>query len=797
MTRAVPTRAGSTRVAAVAAAALGASLLVAAPAPVSRAADSIVDPAVKSDTRFTAEPLPTWQTNGVVYAIEAVGDVVYVGGNFSTVRPPGAPDGVSEVPRKNMAAFDAATGELLPFQHSFSAPDFPVPDSGQYDKTCQPGSTAGTYTCDTVYEVRASRDGKRLYVGGDFQRVDGEPRGNVASFALPRGNLTRFAVDRIYGRVRALAVSGKRLYFGGGVFEVSGRPRAHLAAVWRSTGRLTRWRPRTDGPVIALELTRDNKRVLIGGDFDRVNGKRNRGVRAVNPRTGANTRWRTNPLPGRAGGDRSFATDFAMARRTVYVSAEGLRRFDGRLAMNPYNGAVRWKNNCRGATWALEKVGGLLYTGSHAHNCSQVPGGFGETSNNLTDPADAHWHRFQAESANSGAPSLRHWFPTTNGGIVGSLGPRDLAWSRAADVLWAGGEFTTVNGEDQQGLVRFGRATSAATSSAQPETPSAPLAVSDTAGRVRVLWEASVDMDNAQLTYTLLRNGSPVATRTAVSDHDVNRPVMTFLDDDVTAGQTVSYRVVARDASGEQSDPSTATSVVVAGSAAPYRAQVRAAGPTLHWPLDDQADRVAGPLVVAGGAGRYTSGGVFQEVPGIPGTGRPGTSVGLDGTLGMVRGRQQTTAPTAFSTEIWFRGSGSGKLSGFGSSNVQKSQTADRLLYVDTDGRLVLGVLDAAGTPRTVRSAETVDDGQWHHAVGTLGPDGMRLYLDGQPVAHEPAVTAARAYSGYWQLGGDSLDGWPGAPTNPNHKGELDEFAVYDRAIGAAEVAAHFDAGTS
>ena len=59
-----------------------------APGAGAPSADAAVDPALKSDTLFTAEPLPTWQTNGVVYAIEAVGDVVYVGGNFTAVRPP-------------------------------------------------------------------------------------------------------------------------------------------------------------------------------------------------------------------------------------------------------------------------------------------------------------------------------------------------------------------------------------------------------------------------------------------------------------------------------------------------------------------------------------------------------------------------------------------------------------------------------------------------------------------------------------------------------------------------------------
>ena len=169
------------------------------------------DPTPTSATRFTPQPLPTYQTNGVVYAVEAVGNVVYVGGNFTKVRPPGAAPGTQEVARRNMAAFNATTGALLPFSHTFRAPDYPIPSSGVYDKECSPGTKAGTYTCDTVYEIRASRDRKRLFVGGDFQTVDGQSRGNVAAFTVGTGALTSFRVDRIYGRGRALVPSSTPL----------------------------------------------------------------------------------------------------------------------------------------------------------------------------------------------------------------------------------------------------------------------------------------------------------------------------------------------------------------------------------------------------------------------------------------------------------------------------------------------------------------------------------------------------------------------------------------------------------
>ncbi|GAA1922054.1 LamG domain-containing protein [Nocardioides marmoribigeumensis] len=756
------------------------------------------DPTPTSDTRFTAQPLPTYQTNGVVYAVEAVGNVVYVGGNFTKVRPPGAAPGTREVARRNMAAFNATTGALLPFSHAFRAPSYPIPSSGVYDKECSRGARAGTYTCDTVYEIRASHDRSRIFVGGDFQTVDGRVRGNVAAFRVSSGALTSFRVDRVYGRVRALVPSASRLYIGGQISQVSGRRRYKVAAVRTDNGALTSWAPRVNGYVIAMAITADQKRVIIGGDFDRVNGQLRRGVRAVSAATGANTAWSGNPLRGTNGGRRSYVTDLAVDRDTVYVATEGLGEhvFDGRLAINPTNGVVRWRNTCLGATWAIERVGSSLYTGSHAHDCHAVPGGFRETARHLLDkPGDEHYHRFQAEVVGSGAPRLLHWMPTTDGGIVGSLGPRDLTYSPTADVLWAGGEFTTVNGDPQQGLTRFGPARDPGVPSIAPEQPSAPLAVSDASGRVRVTWEATDDWDNATLGYSLLRGGTVVATRSATSSHDTPRPTMSFLDTGLTPGSRVGYRVVATDGAGVASAPSTATTVTVASGPDAYRRRVLADRPQLYWPFDDQADRVAGTLVPAGGGGRYTSGGVTRGVPGALQGVPDDTAVQLDGVLGMARGRSRTAAPSTFSVEVWFKGSGTGKIVGYGSSQTTLSSYADRHLYVDTDGRLVFGMYDGSRAPHVVRSGARVDDDRWHHAVATHGDAGTVLYLDGRRVAGDSTKRSTSAYAGSWQVGGDRLAGWPKEPAQRNYAGTVDELAVYLHQLSPETVAAHHDLG--
>jgi hypothetical protein len=103
-------------------------------------------------------------------------------------------------------------------------------------------------------------------------------------------------------------------------------------------------------------------------------------------------------------------------------------------------------------------------------------------------------------------------------------------------------------------------------------------------------------------------------------------------------------------------------------------------------------------------------------------------------------------------------------------------------------GRLSFGVY--AGRTETVTSPRSYNDGNWHHVVATLGASGMVLYVDGAPVGANP-TTVAESYDGYWRVGGDSLNGWPTRPTSSYFRGTIDEVAVYDYALNAAQVAAH------
>ena len=94
------------------------------------------------------------------------------------------------------------------------------------------------------------------------------------------------------------------------------------------------------------------------------------------------------------------------------------------------------------------------------------------------------------------------------------------------------------------------------------------------------------------------------------------------------------------------------------------------------------------------------------------------------------------------------------------------------------DGKPVFGVYPGAVGDRD--QFEELNDGNYHHIVANLGPNGMELYVDGERVGYDASVTTAQGYNGYWRVGGDNMTGWPNQPTSTYFAGTIDEVAVYN-----------------
>jgi fibronectin type 3 domain-containing protein len=169
--------------------------------------------------------------------------------------------------------------------------------------------------------------------------------------------------------------------------------------------------------------------------------------------------------------------------------------------------------------------------------------------------------------------------------------------------------------------------------------------------------------------------------------------------------------------------------------------------------------------------------------PDYPGGGYVGSSIDLDGvedfvTLPRVASSEDITVATWVK---WDGGTAWQRIFDFGTG------TADYLYLTpsSTNGTLRFGI-KRGGTEQFVESTTVLSIGAWTHVAVTLSGDTATLYVNGSPVASNPAVTINPSDFNPWanfigksQWGGDPL-----------FNGRVDEFRVYNYALSAGNVAA-------
>lgn len=722
--------------------------------------------ALEGPNSFTSSALSTYQTNGIAWSVASAGGLVFVGGSFSSIRPSGAPAGTSEVARADLAVFDGATGAP-----TSCAPTFTVP--------------ATSTSQATVRSLSVSPDRKTLYVGGFFTAVNGVARNHLVALDIATCAVVSGFKPLPNGTVRAIQSTSSTVYYGGSLTSVGGAPRPRAAAAsavgTSSPGALLPWAPSFDLDVRALAIKSDDSVVLAGGSFTSVNSIGSHALAALDPTTGALVHdFGPTFVPV-----NSVVKDLAVDASGFYTANEGTGGgvFDGRIALN-WDYSQRWRDTCLGATQAVVVYNSLLYSGSHAHNCSSM-GAF----------PDGPRNHLLVESVND--PTLLPWFPNTNEGLGEGIGPRDLAVAAtpSGDYLWAVGEFTAVNGKGQQGITRFG----GAPDTAGPATPTHTV-TSPRPRQARVAWRQSLDTDDATLTYQVFRdNGTtPLYTRTAQSWFWTRRQ-MTFTDKGLVEGSTHTYRVGASDGTTTRYTPWRSVTVASTGpaSVSTYSERAQSDGAAFLWRYDEPSDVFVSDATANNYNGTLRGGATYQVTPGALAN-DPSRALTLRGATTIVYGEQRLPRPTALTVETWLKTTSTvgGKIIGFGDKQVVSSASYDRNLYMADDGRVLFGV--ASSGIHVLTSPRPLNDGAWHHVVARQGPGGMALFVDGARVARN-AVTGSASFSGYWRVGGDNLAGWPSRPTSDFWQGTLDETAVYDAPLSAVTVADHYDlaAGTS
>lgn len=741
------------------------------------------EPSTQTPETATVDALPTWQINGVVWSQAVVGNTVYVTGSFTKARPPGvAAGGPGEIAAKNVFAYDIRTGNPIPnFSPSFDAQGL---------------------------VVRAAPDGETVYFGGDFTVVDGQPRAHVAAFDVATGALLDWAPSTD-GQVRAFGFIGDTVYAGGNFRSSNGVPRTQLAAWDAKTGEITSWAPTATGNgfVWDMVVSPDNSRIIVGGGFTELNATAAYGMGALDAEDGSVLPWAASQrirTAGTYGAISSLSTDGEQVYGTGYANGNGAT-FEGSFAADPNTGNINWVNDCLGDTYSSFPQGDVLYTTSHRHNCGNA-GAFPDTE---TGDTRAKWMNATAERTfpigtieNKNAygwdfrglnySGLLQWYPDLAFGTYTSS--RQAAWTVSGndEYVVLGGEFPRVNGVAQQGLVRFAkRGIAPAKVGPVYNAGLTPNATSDESGVVRVSFSGVWDRDNAQITYDVFRGDwKRVGTLTRDDSNFWKLSSLSVTDKGLTPGSQVRYQVRATDADGNTQWSEWSPTVTVSSEPlSNYRAAVRTDGAAHYWRLGETTGtRLADDVGNASG----TASGVTLGATGAITGDRAVTST----STSRITTAQLETPPAAVSVEAWvrttsFRG---GRIVGFGNSatGTSTSGQTDRALYLDSSGRPAFTIND--GAYRAVYGRTSINDGQWHHVVGTVSSEGMQLYVDGVRVDRDQRYTQASKTPGYWRIGADQTAGFANRPIDAGLSGTIDDVAVYDTALSQQQVQSHFTA---
>ena len=737
-------------------------------------------PPAPAPTTVTANMLPTWQINGVVWSQAIVGNTVYVTGSFTKARPPGVPiGGAGEVPANNIFAFDLTTGErVASFDHSLNAQGL---------------------------VVTASPDGSRVYVGGDFSTVDGISRGHVAAFSTADNTLVTNWSPNVGGQVRGFGITADTVYVGGNFPSANGVAKKSLAAFAVSNGAMTPWSPTAEGDggyVWTMTMSPDNSKVLVGGSFSTLNSVAAYGMGAIDATSGATLPWAAQERirsAGLNGAITTLKTDGNQVYGGGYAFGAGAA-FEGTFAADPNTGAINWVNDCLGDTYDTFVLNQALYSVGHTHNCSVV-GGFPDTNprsrwqkaiaapiqpTGTITSKDAYGWDF------TGLPyaGLLQWYPDLEFGSY--TADRQAAWSvgGSGNYLVLAGEFPLVNGVAQQGLVRFANR-GVAGPSQKPAYSAAmnPTVTSSESGTARLRWNSTWDRDDKTLTYDVYRDGgASIATLTKDSVF-WNLPGMGFVDTGLAPGSTHTYKIRVKDSDGNVQWSLASAPVTVSGTApSAYTQAVRADGASHLWKLGD-----AGPGIVDSvGFADATSSNVTFGTAGAMSDNSAITSAG-----GANPKAYTTTAeahPTAITVEAWVKTTttSGGRVLGFGDSSSGTSATGanDMVLYLGNSGKVTFGLNN--GSWRSVTSAGSVNDGAWHHLAATADGSGVSLFVDGRRVGRDQAPVSMNTFSGYWRILADQTSGLPNKPTNAALSGTVDEVAVYPSALSQSQIQGHF-----
>jgi hypothetical protein len=360
-------------------------------------------------------PVPNWTINDKeavrVDDIRRVGETVFIGGNF-TIAANHA--GTTET-RTYLAAENAVTGQLTSFDPSLNG---------------------------RVYQLRVSPDRTTLYVGGQFTEVDGQPRHDFAAFNIATGALDTAVPDlKLNSTVYAVSVSGQSVYLGGSFTSIDGQAHARLAKLTVGAGGGVTVDPdftaSASDQVRALVSLPATGRLVVGGIFKQLDGQSAAHfLGAVSMITGAPAAWASHP-------DYDIL-DLANGGTQLYAAMGGPG--GTALAYTAATGVQAWYYKTDGNVQAVSVVDGDPVFGMHGENVA--------TAKDTPMSEYGSGARIPRHKVFEISPSgvLQPWAPDISS-TQGVLGVWSLCGTHGE--LYVGGDFTTVNGAQQDRFAIF------------------------------------------------------------------------------------------------------------------------------------------------------------------------------------------------------------------------------------------------------------------------------------------------------------------------------------------------------
>jgi hypothetical protein len=294
--------------------------------------------------------------------------------------------------------------------------------------------------------LAVARSENTLFIGGNFRNVGPSTGSGVPVDHIQGSALGRY--PRVAGGVEVVITDGAGGWYIGGRFAgVGGLPRWNLAHI-RADGSVDSWAPDPDGGVLSLVVSGNT--LYVGGRFNRIAGEVRNHIAAFDLTTGRLTDW----APEASG----VVYTILPLGDTIYVGGFfGIIGGEARAciaALDATTGrATAWNPGADSGVDALALYGRTLYAGGAFYNIGGRLCRFLAELSLDSDTASA-WNM------NIDQNPLIWLFPP---------GVREL--KIAGDRLYVGGRFTTIGGEQRNGLAAINLQTRSVTTWAPEVVP--------------------------------------------------------------------------------------------------------------------------------------------------------------------------------------------------------------------------------------------------------------------------------------------------------------------------------------